>query len=235
MTKRSPDSTRVEGGAGVFLDRHGQQRLRAALLDVEGHLDDLTDAICRQSVRSRKDTTAHRRRRKLDGRAPHDEGAQLVADGLHGALSTAIRHATEERGLPYPSGCRSMVGMCVWLRRNMIAFAMSEGSTEWADDIVAWSWRVVQVVDLPPDDYVHIDPAQVKRANAQVVTLGTIDVVARWLGDLGVGLNARRLRTLAAREQVRPDGEDAATGTKFYRLGDVLDAHHRHPRRRSAS
>lgn len=220
--------------SGLFLDRHGQKRLCATLLTIEQHLDDLADAITRQTRPARADTTAYRRRKRLDGRAPGDEGAQHVADGLSATLTTAIRHVCETRSLAIPAGCRSMVGMCRWLRANVIAFAMTEGCTDWAGDIEAWGQRVLTIIDLPPDDYTRIDEARVQAANRQWVTLSTIDVVARRLGDLGQGLNERRMRTLISRDLITPDREDPASATKFYRLGDVLDAHHRHARRRRA-
>ena len=219
----------------AFLDRYRQAKLKDAIYLIETHLDDLADTITKQAVIGRRDVNTNRRRKRLTGKAPVHEGAQEVADHLQNALSTAIRHAVEYRALPYPPECASMVGMCRWLRRNMITFAMTEGAPDWADDIELYGQKALQLIDLPPDDYVHIDYQRVKAANQQLVTVATVDVVARRLGDLGKGLNGRRIRTLVNRGLLKSNGEDAESGTKFYRLGDVLDAHHRHQRRQRAS
>lgn len=242
----------------TYLDRYAQKKLTATLLDIESHADDLADTIVKRAVITRRDTTSFRRPKKLRAKSPVNEGAQDVADELRTTLSTAIRHVCEtrciqfmpvgythhrsfigplredERRVPAGYDASSLLVLTKWLRKHMISFAMTEGCVEWADTIDACAHRLRKVIDLPPDDYVHIDPAQVRRANRQVITLGTIDVVARRLGELGDGLNARRIRTLVKRGELQADSEDGATGTKFYRLGDVLDAHHRHARRRSA-
>ncbi len=76
---------------------------------------------------------------------------------------------------------------------------------------------------------------KVAAAYKQVVTLSTIDTVAHKLGEMGEGLNARRMRTLINQGKLKADSVDHASGTKFYLLGDVLTAHGKHQRRQRAS
>lgn len=251
--------TETTGSNGLFLDRHDQRDLEDVLLDIEIRFDDLVTAITRQSVTGRRDVTAFRRPKKRNGRPPHNEGAQAVADGLQNVLATAIRHTCETRAVVFmpvgfthrsnfigplqphekriPVGYNesSLLVLISWLRRNIVSFAMTEGCVDWADEIAYWGKRIEKIVDLPPDDEVYVDYDRVRDANRQMVTLSTIEVVGRKLGDMGKGLNGRRLRTLIAKGLLKADGEDPETGTKFYRLGDVLDAHHRHTRRNRAS
>ncbi|MCF3939913.1 hypothetical protein [Gordonia tangerina] len=244
----------------AFLDRHGQATLRDTLHSIEAHLDDLADTITRQASTARKNVNSHRRPKKLRSRPPVDEGAQDVANSLHNSLHTAVRHTCEYRAVAFipvgfthrhgefigpllpgenrvpPGYDESTLAVLVkWLRKHLISFAMTEGSPEWADSIEVAAKRLMKVIDLPPDDYVHIDYSRVAQANHQLVTTGTVEVVARRLGDMGKGLNARRVRTLVERGKLKPNGVPAEDGTQFYRLGDVLDAHHRHARRKKAS
>lgn len=61
-----------------------------------------------------------------------------------------------------------------------------------------------------------------------VLTAGQIEKVARRLGEVGQGLTKRRVETLARHGRIHPAAVDG--DTRFYRLGDVLDAHKRHAR-----
>ena len=245
--------------SGLFLDRYGQRRLVESLTEIEKHLDDLADTLTRRAVIGRRDLASFRRPKKLRAKAPAHEGAQEFAAKLENTLTTAIRHVCETRGLDYmpvgythrsgfigplqadqariPAGYddRALSVLTRWLRVHVITFAMTEGCVEWADEIEGYAQDITSLVDLPPDDTISVDDAKVAAAYKQVVTLSTIDVVARKVGDICDGLNSRRMRTLIKHGKLRPDSMNPETGTKFYLLGDVLDAHKGHQRRRRAS
>lgn len=67
-----------------------------------------------------------------------------------------------------------------------------------------------------------------------MLTAYQIDKVVHLLGERGEGLNWRRVEVLD-KAGVRWCTRDRDTGTRFYRLGDILEAHAVHPRRGSGS
>ncbi|SDT89525.1 hypothetical protein [Gordonia westfalica] len=245
--------------SGLFLDRYGQRRLTEALVTIEAHLEDLADTLTRRAVIGRRDLASFRRPKKLRAKAPAHEGAQEFAAKLENTLTTAVRHTCETRGMDYmpvgythrpafvgplqadekriPVGYddRALSVLTRWLRVHVITFAMTEGCVEWADEIEGFAHDITAMVDLPPDDTINVDDVKVAAAYKQVVTLSTIDTVAHKLGEMGEGLNARRMRTLINQGKLKADSVDHASGTKFYLLGDVLTAHGKHQRRQRAS
>lgn len=85
-----------------------------------------------------------------------------------------------------------------------------------------------------PDEAALTDD-ELAGANRQVLTAYQIDKVVHLLGERGEGLNRRRVEVLDKAGVLRWCTRDRDTGTRFYRLGDILEAHAVHPRRGSGS
>lgn len=215
------------------LPRADQRKLTEALGTIPTLADQLAVTVTRQS-HIQKSGLGKPRRQKPGSRIPYHIGAAEAADNLRNALVTWVRFTCEARQIHYHGG-DDIMSHARWLRRNMIQLALTEGSEEALNDITDKINECRRQVDLPPDDEVVIDRARVESANRSVVTLSTIAGIASRLGDIGQGLNRERLRILAKRGDVRPVSEDPDTGTRFYRLGDVLHAHHNRERRRAAT
>lgn len=206
-----------------YLDRAEQTRLTEALGTIPTLADQLAVTVTRQA-RIQKSNMGKPRRQKLGSRMPFHIGASEAADQLHTTLATWVRHTCEHRQIHYRDG-NDLISLARWLRRNMIQLALTEGSTEAFIDIRDRIDECQRQVDLPPDDEVHIDQTRIREANRQVLTAGQVEKIAHRLGALGQGLNKRRVETLARNGRLRPCAIDG--DVRFYRLGDVLDAHHR--------
>lgn len=211
---------------GFYLDRRGQRELVSILVGIPALVEDLSVTLTRQGRISRGDM-GKPRRRKRDGTLPLHLGAAEASAELHNCLSTWARAVCEQRALDY-DGNDDIIGLARWLRRWVIALAMTEGAEESLPDIKAHVGDCRRIVDLPPEDYVLIDRERVEKANRQVLTAGQVEKVARRLGEVGQGLTKRRVETLARHSRIHPAAVDG--DTRFYRLGDVLDAHKRHAR-----
>lgn len=211
---------------GFYLDRRGQHELVNLLAGIPTLVEDLSVTLTRQARITRGDL-GKTHRRKRDSTLPLHLGAAQASAELHNCLSTWARAVCEQRALDY-DGTNDVIGLAKWLRKWVIALAMTEGAEESLPDIKAHVKACLQVMDIPPDDDVVIDEARVNAANRQVLTAGQIEKVARRLGDVGQGLTKGRVETLAKHGKVKPAGIDGKT--RFYRLGDVLDAHKRHAR-----
>ncbi|QRY43162.1 hypothetical protein JVX93_21700 [Mycolicibacterium boenickei] len=206
-----------------YLDRASQARLIETLGTIPTLADQLAVTVTRQA-RIQKSGLGKPRRQKPGSRMPFHIGASEAADQLHTTLVTWVRHTCEGRQIHYREG-DDLISLARWLRRNMIQLALTEGSTEAYIDIRDSIDECQRQVDLPPDDEVHIDSERIREANRQVLTAGQVEKIAHRLGALGEGLNKKRVETLVRQRQLRPCAMDG--DVRFYRLGDVLDAHHR--------
>lgn len=211
-----------------FLDRKCQAKLQSDLRTIPELVEDLSVTITRQA-RIQKPGLGGRRR-KPESRLPFHIAASEAADNLHNCLATWVRMVCEERQIHYTDH-NDVITLSKWLARNVVALALTSGSEEAPENIAFRIEECRRLVDLPPDDQVYIDKERVEAANRSVVTLATIGGIACRLGAIGEGLNRERLRLLAKRGDVQAVSVDADTGTKFYRLGDVLHAHHGRKRR----
>lgn len=210
-----------------FLPKHEQAVLRAKLEMVPHLVEELAITITRQA-RIQRTGLGKPRRQKPGSRLPFHLAASDAADELHNCLVTWTRFVCEGRQINY-NGHDDDLSLARWLRRNMTALAITEGSEEACEDISARVDECQRQIDLPPEDAVVIDRGRVKEANRQVLTAGQVERIACKLGPLGVGLNKRRVESLARNGALSSCGRDGEV--RFYRLGDVLDAHHRVKRR----
>lgn len=209
----------------MFLDRNERRFLEQTLARIPVLAEDLAVTLTKQHhTRPRFDGMGGKRR-KGESALPLHLGAAAAKQELHNALVTAVRHVCEYRGLDYDC-TDDLTSMSRWLHRRSITLALVEGSRDFAADICDAYDECRRIIDIPAEDRIIIDAGRLAAANRQVLTAAQIEKIAPQLGDLGAGLNVRRLRTLVSQGKLKP--ADADGDTKFYRLGDVLDAHHRH-------
>lgn len=206
-----------------YLAREDQRQLTEALGTIPNLADQLAVTVTRQA-RIQKSNMGKPRRQKPGSRMPFHIGASEAADELHGTLATWVRHTCEHRQIHYRDG-NDLMSLARWLRRNMIQLALTEGSEEAYIDIRDRIDECRRQVDLPPDDEVHIDHERIASANRQILTAGQIEKIAHRLGDMGKRLTTDRVHGLNRRGHLKPVSADPETGTKFYRLGDILHAH----------
>lgn len=208
-----------------FMPRQDQIKLREELASIPRMIGELSITLTRQA-RVQRPGLSKSRRRKPESQVPIHLGAEEAAQKLHNCLSTWVRLVCEQRAIVWDKG-NDIITLAKWLRINMIALALTEGSEEAYEDIKAATDECWRQIDIPADDDIMIDRARVHEANRVVVTAGQVEKLANKMGAIGKGLNKRRVETLAARRKnpLRPCAVDG--DTKFFRLGDVLDAHHR--------
>lgn len=208
-----------------FLDKGSQHKLREELADIPRMIGELSVTLTRQA-RIQRPGLSMSRRPKPESQVPIHIGAHNAADVLHNCLGTWVRLVCEQRAIVWDKG-NDIITLAKWLRVNMIALALTEGSEEAYEDIKAAIDECWRQIDIPADDDIVIDRGRVHEANRLVVTAGQVEKLANKMGAIGKGLNKRRVETLAARRKnpLRPCAVDG--DVKFFRLGDVLDAHHR--------
>ncbi|MDM2383834.1 hypothetical protein [Mycobacteroides abscessus] len=208
-----------------FLDKGSQHKLREELASIPRMIGELSVTLTRQA-RIQRPGLSMSRRPKPESQVPIHIGAHNAADVLHNCLGTWVRLVCEQRAIVWDKG-NDIITLAKWLRVNMIALALTEGSEEAYEDIKAAIDECWRQIDIPADDDIVIDRGRVHEANRLVVTAGQVEKLANKMGAIGKGLNKRRVETLAARRKnpLRPCAVDG--DVKFFRLGDVLDAHHR--------
>ncbi|WP_100479526.1 hypothetical protein [Mycobacteroides abscessus] len=208
-----------------FLDKNSQHKLREELASIPRMIGELSVTLTRQA-RIQRPGLSMSRRPKPESQVPIHIGAHNAADVLHNCLGTWVRLVCEQRAIVWDKG-NDIITLAKWLRVNMIALALTEGSEEAYEDIKAAIDECWRQIDIPADDDIVIDRGRVHEANRLVVTAGQVEKLANKMGAIGKGLNKRRVETLAARRKnpLRPCAVDG--DVKFFRLGDVLDAHHR--------
>ncbi|WP_078278559.1 hypothetical protein [Mycobacteroides franklinii] len=206
-----------------FLDRGSQIKLRDELASIPRMIGELSITLTRQA-RVQRPGLSKSRRCKPESQVPMHLGAEEAAHKLHNCLSTWVRLVCEQRAIVWDKG-NDIITLAKWLRINMIALALTEGSEEAYEDIKAAIDECWRQIDIPADDDILIDRARVHEANRVVVTAGQVEKLANKMGAIGKGLNKRRVETLTRNQKLRPCAVDG--DVKFFRLGDVLDAHHR--------
>jgi hypothetical protein len=206
-----------------YLPREQQAELREALHTVPALVEDLAVTITRQAHIG-KNGLDNTRRPQPESRLPFHLAAAEAADDLHNTLATWVRFTSEHRRIHY-RGHNDTTTLARWLARNITGLALTPGSEEAANDICTDIEYCRECIDLPPDDQILINPSRIDAANRVIVTAGQVDKLAHKLGELGDKLTETRIHTLNRGGHLRPVETDQQTGTKFYRLGDVLHAH----------
>lgn len=217
-----------------FIPRHELKLLIEVLRRIPGLAEELAITETRQSVIVKAGLGGARKPKKRESALPFHVGAFDAMQALTNELGTWVRLVCEQRAMEQPK-LSDLVSVAKWLDRNVIALAMTEGSDEAYVGIRDCVHDCERMIDLPPEDEIIIDPQRVKAANGQVLTAPQIEKLGGRLGDLGKGLDRRRVYRLKVAKELRPSFTDRDTGTEFYRLGDVLDAHFRYARRERRS
>lgn len=206
-----------------YINRAEIKLLLELLRKVPSLAEDLAVTETKRARTTRPDATGFRKRRKMNSSSPMNDDAYLKAEALRNELFTWIRLVCEQRNIEIGCG-NNLIDASYWLSRNVIALAMTEGSENAYVGIRDAMKGCERIVDLPPEDDVRVNLEQLEQANKSVVTAGQVEKIAGKLGDMGKGLNRRRVRYLDNAKALKAVavGDD---GTSFYRLGDVLHAH----------
>lgn len=209
-----------------FVCREDRQMLDKLLGEIPGLIDDLAITICRQ------DRTGKGGMKISSGSdeqpMPFNVGASDTGDYLRNELNTWARLVCEERFISY-DGSDSVVGVSVWLRKNLASLAMTQGAEDALPGIESAMKRCRRAMDIPADDDVAVPVVDVAQARNSELNAAAI---ARMRHDLGrPELNARRIETLLKAGALKPHRVVAMPKKDLvvYRLGDVLDAHERVP------
>lgn len=206
-----------------YLDRYQQKQLREQLKRIPGICEDLLNVQTRQARITKRGIGEGRRPKKMGSAIPYHMGASEAADRLYEVTVKWVQYVISQRGGTPPN--YTTIPCSTWLAKNVESLALCEGSVQALDDFDDAIQFAIRVVDIPPDDYVVVDPQRVEAANRSMVTLSTVGTVASKIGPPGAGLNRDRLRLLAKHGDVKHAHVDPESGTKFYHLGDVIAAH----------
>lgn len=209
----------------MFLSRAECKRLVEYLREIPDLIEPLALAYLRQSRRGLDASTT---RRPPQSTPPVDVEADQLAEDLHNTLTGWIRVVCDQRALENP-GATTLAGAAKWLDKYVISLAMTEGALAAFDDITEGIERVKSRLLMP--DVGALTEEELTGANRMILTAYQIDRALPLLGDRGEGLNRRRVEILARAGVLQPCDRDPDTGTKFFRLGDILAAHQIHPRR----
>ncbi|MGS2805352.1 hypothetical protein [Nocardia sp. MW-W600-9] len=209
----------------MFLSRADCNELVAALREIPDLLEPLALAIVRGDRQGLDVSTC---RPAPQSKPPIDVAAQQMADDLHNLLTGWVRVVCEQRAID-PPAVETIPAAAKWLDRNVIALAMTEGATDAFRSITRAITALQRRLDRPGDGTLTED--ELAGANRMVLTAYGIDKVVHLLGERGEGLSRRRVEVLDKAGALHPCSRDRDTGTRFYRLGDILEAHAVHPRR----
>lgn len=211
-----------------FVCREDRQMLDKLLGEIPGLIDDLAITICRQ------DRTGKGGMKISSGSdeqpMPFNVGASDAGDYLRNELNTWARLVCEERCISY-DGSDSVVGVSVWLRKNLASLAMTQGAEDALPGIESAMKRCRRAMDIPADDDVAVPVVDVAQARNSELNAAAI---ARMRHELGLPeLNARRIETLLKAGALKPCRVVSMPKRDLvvYRLGDVLDAHEQFPSR----
>lgn len=159
---------------------------------------------------------------------PYSIEVQSLIDDLRNTLVAVVRDLCEQRGLDYDGG-QSISGIGKWLHAHRVGLQLIESGVESFNDLCTIITRCER--SLSWSDYDRpVSRDRVEAANRQVVTGPQVEKLAYKLGDMGSGLNRKRVTYLRRRALLEgwQDDDERRNGIepewKYY-LGDVLAAH----------
>ncbi|WP_100467586.1 hypothetical protein [Mycobacteroides abscessus] len=109
-----------------YLDKASQHKLREELASIPRMIGELSVTLTRQA-RIQRPGLSMSRRPKPESQVPIHIGAHNAADLLHNCLGTWVRLVCEQRAIVWDKG-NDIITLAKWLRVNMIALALTEGS-----------------------------------------------------------------------------------------------------------
>lgn len=158
---------------------------------------------------------------------PYSIEIQCLIDDLGATLVAVIRDLCEQRGLDY-NGANSISGMGKWLHANRYGLQLIESGVESFNDVCKIIQQCERALSWSEQEY-SISKERLEAANRQVVTGPQVEKLAYKLGDLGKGLNRKRVTYLRNRGLLRGwKDKETIKGVEpewKYHLGDVLKAH----------
>lgn len=161
---------------------------------------------------------------------PYNHIASNTRDTLRNTLVGWTRHMLEQRAMTY-DGDETTAGISRWLRTNIDALALTEGSAEALPDIEAATRSVWRVIDRPEERLRAVDARSIEEARRNLLNSRGIAALARALGPDYVRLTQDRVESLHRAGHIVPVCAPHAFG-HLYLVGDVLDAHQRVKTRR---
>ncbi|WP_205915210.1 hypothetical protein [Prescottella equi] len=211
------------------LDR-SQIRLLVDRLDliVEWVAEELENAITCQVAFTDK-TLA---RISSDGETPlmFNEHASSAADQLLGTLRAWTNYVATEKGLPWPGDGRTP-HYAHWLSRHIYDVAGTDRAADAFTEILDAYANALHTIDRPDQKTRTIDDEQRTEARALELNAKACADMARTMGGDYRGLTKRRVLHLIDAHAVTPLRHVTAGRWRspILRLGDVLDAHLKHP------
>lgn len=212
-----------------YLPREQQAELVELLDQVPFLVEQLAITITRQD---RLGAGPRISRGKTTQPLPYNANASEAADNLHWELTGWVRRVCEQRNLTYDSR-NNTISLARWLRRWIIALALTEGAEAALIDIEAAVSEARHAIDRPPPHRPHINPELLAEADRQLLNARGIEHLARELDTRYRNLNRRRVHALHEAGRITPAAN--IEGTHLYRIGDVLVAHLSHPIRRKTA
>ncbi|MCR8695570.1 hypothetical protein NWP13_23860 [Rhodococcus pyridinivorans] len=139
---------------GYWLPRHDQDKLIELLDQIPALVEDLAITIAKQDRMSSGPKIANG---SDEQPLPFDENAAQAADELNHELARWVRHTCEQRHLTY-DGRDDTITLAAWLKRWIIALALTEGSEEAPHDIRLAVRQARQAVDRPREKHIERPP-----------------------------------------------------------------------------
>lgn len=212
---------------GFYLFRAEQAKLADYLTGVPQLCIDLAVTIVKLDRTNTQIRVHHSQAQsELD---PLNFAAMEARDKLHTELVTWVALVCEQRRLELPTITNSPQA-AVWLKRHIIALALTKGSGTALACIESVYKRALRHVS-PGAKPVVIDPARVDAARDDELSASGIECAARELGEEYRHLTRKRVNNLHQLGHIEPV-RICSIGVPIYRLGDVLDAHLRIPNRK---
>lgn len=141
---------------GWFLPKHEQDQLVELLDQIPALIEDLTIALTRQD---RISTGGPRVRTGSDEQPlPLSIAAMEASDLLHDTLTAWVRHVCEQRHYPHPGN--ATLTLARWLKRNIIALALTEGAEESLSEIQHATRKARQACDRPREKHTERPPEE---------------------------------------------------------------------------
>ena len=139
---------------GWFLPKHEQDQLVELLGQIPALIEDLAITIAKQDRMTSGPKIANG---SDEQPLPFDENAAQAADELNHELARWVRHTCEQRHLTY-DGRDDTITLTAWLKRWIIALALTEGSEEALHDIRLAVRQARRAVDRPREKQIERPP-----------------------------------------------------------------------------
>lgn len=201
-----------------YLPRWQQQELIELLAEIPFLVEQLAITITRQD---RLGAGPRISRGKTEQPLPYNVNASEAADELHHELASWVRRVCEQRQLDYDSR-DDTIGLARWLRRWIIALALTEGAETALLDIEAVILNARHAIDRPPQN--PRPPRDDTEARRAILNASGIEKLTQQLDPRYRNLTAARVDSLHRAGHITPVHNVGGIG-RLYLVGDVLDAH----------